>query len=294
MHAVEALAHLGGAGRQSHLRSLGVTQRELASAVTRGLVHRHAYGLYALTTCTPAHLAAAAVGGVLSCLDAAREHGLAVMVPDGRVHLRAARGTERTWPGTEVHRVGAPGQGRLDLVAALVTAAHCAPTAVVVALVDEALRERRCTVDQLVAASSARDLVWRHVLSLVDARAMSGLESLARVELVQAFAPRGITVESQVALDGIGRVDLLVDGWIITETDGFGFHADRTSYRRDRRRDAVAAANGYPHLRFTFESVVRMDGSVSGVVEDVWARGRPPRWRDLRRSGVDRNSARGS
>ena len=291
MDPVDALLRFHGAARCGQLRGLGVTQRSLTAAVATGRVLRPDVGLYAVGSCSPARLAAAAVGGVPSCADALEELAIAVLGRDARVHVRAARGTRREWPGAEVHRTGLPTGSRLEVVDALVSLAHCAPPAVAVGALDQALRERRCTWAQLLTAGGRRDPSWRRVLSLVDARAMSGLESLARVELVEGLAGRGVSVEVQVVLDGVGAVDLLVDGWIIVETDGFAFHADRDSYRRDRFRDAVAAASGYAHLRLTYETVVRRDGSVLLFVDQVLQRGRPPHWHSLRRGSADQDSA---
>jgi very-short-patch-repair endonuclease len=283
MDPLQALVALGGAARFVQLLAVGVTKHSLSAAVAAGTVQRVVPGLCALPTCSRARLAAAGVGGVLSCLDAAAEHGLTVLRPDTRVHVRAPRGSERSWPATEVHRIGPrrPG-GRLDLVAALVSASPALPCPSWSPLLDEAVRLGRCTRAELSAGGPGRDPVWRRVVDLADARAMSGLESLARVEIVEALRASGVLVETQVLLRGIGFVDLLVDGWIIVETDGFAFHADRTSYRRDRRRDAAAARSGYAHLRFTYEDVIAMRGEVAAAVLEVRERGRPPFWQSLR------------
>jgi very-short-patch-repair endonuclease len=170
----------------------------------------------------------------------------------------------------------------LGLVATLRSAARCAPLASAVALVDEALRTRRCTLADLLAAGTARDPRWREVLAAADARAASGIESLARVELVEALRSLGVSVEVQVGLRGVGTVDLLVDGWLVVELDGFAFHADRASYREDRRRNQVLTRHGYAWLRFTYEDVVRSRGELAEQVRQTWSRGRPPGFRGLR------------
>lgn len=280
-----ALTRLGGAARFVPLRRSGVPQRALEAAVGRGDVVRHGLGLYALPWCTPARLAAAGAGGVPSCADALEELRLPVVARTPERHVLVPRGTERSWPGAVVHRRGRPvARGRLDVVAALLSLARCAPAAVAVSAVDRALRERRCTLEDLLAVGGPRDAAWRGVLALADARAMSDLESLARVDLTLSIGRRGVPVEVQVPLDGVGSVDLLVDDWVIVETDGFAHHADRDSYRRDRHRDLVAAAHGYAHLRFTYEWVVPRDGLVVAAVEQVLLRGRAPHWCSLRRS----------
>ncbi|CAA9401714.1 MAG: hypothetical protein AVDCRST_MAG35-943, partial [uncultured Quadrisphaera sp.] len=127
-----------------------------------------------------------------------------------------------------------------------------------------------------------RDPRWRVVLAAADARAASGIESLARVELVEALRSLGLTVEVQVGLRGVGAVDLLVDGWLVVELDGFAFHADRASYREDRRRTQVLTRHGCAWLRSTYEDVVRSRGDLAGQVLQAWSRGRSPGFRSLR------------
>lgn len=283
MDPVSALSSLGGASRGAALLRAGVSRRALDAAVTADAVRRPAVGLYALAGCSREQVARAALDGVLSCLDAARAHGLAVLRPEPLVHVLVTRGSQRTWPGAVPHRLGLPPDGAaLDLVATLRSAARCAPLATAVSLVDEALRTRRCMLAELLASCAARDRTWRAVLQAADARAMSGLESLARIELVEAVRALGLTVEVQVGLRGVGRVDLLVDGWLVVEVDGFEFHADRNSYREDRRRDQVLSRHGYVRLRFSYEDVVRSGGHLGERVLETWARGRPPGFCSLR------------
>lgn len=286
-----ALHAHGGAARTAALRRAGVSSRPLRAAVTAGAVVQHAEGLYAVPGCAREQLARAALDGVLSCLDAARAHGLSVLGPDPRVHVLAARGSRRTWPGAVPHRLGPPGAASaravpvpvaLGLVATLRSAARCAPAAAAVSLVDEALRTHRCTRAQLLASCTGRDPLWRAVLGLSDPRAASGIESFARVELVEALRGLGLTVEVQVALRGVGTVDLLVDGWLVVELDGFAYHADRASYREDRRRNQVLSRHGHVWLRFTYEDVLRSRGDLAEQVLETWSRGRPPGFRSLR------------
>ena len=75
----------------------------------------------------------------------------------------------------------------------------------------------------------------------------------------------GLNVDVQVAFAGIGRVDLLVEGWVIVETDGAEFH-DGTVSMRDRRRDAAFASLGYTVLRFRYAQVVYEPLAVASAV----------------------------
>ena len=65
-------------------------------------------------------------------------------------------------------------------------------------------------------------------------------------------------VASQVFVDHVGWVDLVVDGWLVLELDGWEFHRDR--FREDRRRDAELSRQGYVVLRFTYADLMSRRG----------------------------------
>jgi len=79
-----------------------------------------------------------------------------------------------------------------------------------------------------------------------------GLETITRYLLRLA----GLRVETQVSIAGLGRVDLLVEGHLIVELDGWEFHGDEKAFEADRRRDTVAASGRYRVLRFTYRQVM--------------------------------------
>jgi very-short-patch-repair endonuclease len=70
----------------------------------------------------------------------------------------------------------------------------------------------------------------------------------------------------------VGRVDLLVDVWLVLEADGFEHHSNRASYREDRRRGNALAVLGYAVLRFSYEDIVHHEDVVAEVVARVLAR----------------------
>lgn len=122
-----------------------------------------------------------------------------------------------------------------------------------VAVVDSALHARRLgPADLATILESLPRAVRRRIRGRFDARAESGVESITRVLLRDA----GVHAEPQVVIPGIGRVDLLVDGWLIIEVDG-GQHADPAQMRKDRARDAAAIRLGYRTVRLTYADVVR-------------------------------------
>jgi very-short-patch-repair endonuclease len=54
----------------------------------------------------------------------------------------------------------------------------------------------------------------------------------------------------------VGFVDFLVEGCLVVEVDGFGFHSGRAEFRRDRARDRVMLRNGFPTLRIPADEVL--------------------------------------
>lgn len=110
----------------------------------------------------------------------------------------------------------------------------------------------------------------RRIARRFDGRAQSGLESIVRYLLQEA----GIMPELQVRIDGIGAVDLVVDGWLVIELDG-GTHADPASMRRDRARDAAGVLQGLRTLRFGYDAVMFGWPGVLLTIRTALAQGAP-------------------
>ena len=91
----------------------------------------------------------------------------------------------------------------------------------------------------------------REVLEWVDRGAESLLETLARTYFRQA----GIRVETQVHIDGVGSVDLLLEGKLIVELDG-RHHGDWAQVKKDQRRNNRSVVQGYAVLRYYYADVV--------------------------------------
>ena len=95
------------------------------------------------------------------------------------------------------------------------------------------------------------------------------LESVCRVLFAEAGLPAPLTQFEVRRLDGrlLGRVDF---AWLaqrlVVETDGYAFHADRRTYRADRRRTNVLVLDGWRVLRFSWEDVVHQPETVVAAV----------------------------
>jgi very-short-patch-repair endonuclease len=66
----------------------------------------------------------------------------------------------------------------------------------------------------------------------------------------------GCSFDVQVRIDGVGRVDFVVDGWLIIECDSEAHHAGWAERRRDLRRDQAAAARGFVTYRPIAEDIM--------------------------------------
>jgi Protein of unknown function (DUF559) len=108
----------------------------------------------------------------------------------------------------------------------------------------------------------------RPALDAVNGNAESGLESLSRYRLVGLVR----SIEVQVPMPGIGisgrdgRVDLLLDGWLVLELDGDQFHDPRV----DRHRDGILIRRGYRVLHLGYEQIVNdWDVTLAIIVESL-------------------------
>jgi very-short-patch-repair endonuclease len=75
------------------------------------------------------------------------------------------------------------------------------------------------------------------------------------VDAQHLFRTNGIAFEPQVFLPGIGRVDFLLNGFLIVEIDGFAFHSKRADMLRDRDRNNSSTVKGYAVLRYMPEHI---------------------------------------
>ncbi len=129
----------------------------------------------------------------------------------------------------------------------------CCPVQDAVVAIDSALHRRLTTVETIAALlPQTADARCRLALNLVDGRSRSPLETVARLALRAA----GLRVEPGVMVPMVGEVDLIVEGRVVVELDGFAYHSGRREFDEDRRRDRELALQGYTVLRFTARDVL--------------------------------------
>jgi very-short-patch-repair endonuclease len=187
-------------------------------------------------------------------------------------HVAVPRNRPTTSDDAVIHRTDTPGAGPVvPLFAALLTLLRCLPALEAAVVVDCAVRRRMARVESLRRQLRGPGSVEaRRVLGLVDGRSGSLIESVLRLALRQA----GLRVDCQVFIDGVGRVDLVVDGWLVIEVDGFAYHSERAQYRADRARANTLVLRGYVLLRFTYEDVMHGLPETVAAVLAVHSRGR--------------------
>lgn len=258
MDIAELAAHMapaGGVARASRLLASGARRSDLRRCCAKGQLIRVREGVYALPSADPLVREAAAHGGALACTSALRSHGVWVLDAPGlhvwlgaggRAHPHADCACVPHWDG------GRAEPGRVGIVRALVQLASCQGAEAFFVAFESAWRLRR--LDRAAREEVRRRLPagMRYLVDLARGDADSGLESLVRLRL----ALLGIAVRSQVRIDGVGRVDFVVDGRIILEIDGRENHEGAALRHRDLRRDAEAARRGYVTLRFDYALVV--------------------------------------
>lgn len=287
-HASDMVAQHNEQSRVATRRQLlarGFTPRSLASAVHAGRLVRVRRGHYAVTDVDDATQQAVRVGGVLTCVSAARRFGIWVAPgPSVHIHLRHEASRMRT-PQDRFTRLTRDDRGgcalhwfplvdgevtSMESVGPLSALAHlirCQTEHLAIAAIDSALYEGIVLASQLDAVFTSVPAKYRCYRQRVDARAMSGLETIVRLLILDS----GLLCSPQVHFRGIGDVDLLVEDCIVIETDGRVGHAGVPDTARDYDRDVALAALGFVVLRFNFRQVMFSPQVVLQAVHGVLA-----------------------
>ncbi len=271
----------GGVARWSELVGSPRDGAHLAAAVSAGTVLRVSRGTYALSGVDPAVVTAHVHRARLGCASAAHFLRLDVLTPPTTPHLSVPRSRGATPSAARDHHPARLhredlGAGRGDerwpvvtLPQALARMLLCQPADHALVTIDSALARGLVTPGDIRAALPARAPVHaRMTLARADGRAQSPIETIARLALRAA----GFQVEPAHHVDGVGYVDLLVEGCVVVELDGFAYHSRRGEYRTDRRRDRALVALGLTVLRFTYEDVVSAPGRLAADVRATLTR----------------------
>ena len=258
-----------GAVRIRDLELTRTQRRHVASLVRTGELIAHEHGVVSLPGAERAVVLARIHGGLLSCQAAMRYYGLPFAEGSEQVHLVVSDSGRFAAVGREVIHVdrsqGSASPTRFPVQAlpealARFLRCHLQDDSPLIAL-DAALHDERVTAEQirnlLRGPGSARALAR---LDRASERARSPLETLARMDLHAA----GLSFEDGVEIEGVGEVDLVIEGRVVVELDGYTYHCDEYQFGLDRWRDRRLVARGFLPLRFT-----RKDVYAHQVVPDV-------------------------
>ncbi|TQK18961.1 putative AbiEi antitoxin of type IV toxin-antitoxin system [Microbacterium sp. SLBN-154] len=257
------------------LEKRGLHKRMIRRLVSEGRLIRLRRGRYADPRSHPHVLDAGRAGGRLDCVSLLATLGVFVRERPG-LHIQFDRTASRIpvrRPEFTAHwRSGGELFDNLttDLIGALTQAVKCQSPRDAIATLDSAWHLGLVDEDQIAEVFSRLPRRYRALRRLLDRRMESGPETLVRLIL----RGLGCEVDVQVHISGVGRVDFVVDGWLIIECDSKAHHEGWDAQRRDRRRDLAAAALGYTTIRPLAEDVLYAYDATATALRAVILTGR--------------------
>lgn len=270
--------------RTAELRTAGWSKLDLRSAVASGTLIRVRQGQYVQAACPDACREAARLGGKLDCVSAVRAYGSFVL-DRHPVHVQLDPAASRVPPAGNAIRhwreTDAPRHAAIVTpVEALRQAVAClSDPYAIVSMVDSALHIGLIRLDQLSEVFADVPRRKRRLAFRLNKRAESGSESIVRMLLEEL----GCDVAVQVVFSAVGRVDLVVDGWLVVECDSREHHSSPEQQVRDRQRDRMLATLGYITLRLIAEEVFYNIDAVRAALRGVLRSRRPSSRAPLRR-----------
>ncbi len=279
--------------RRADLIDRGMTTHQITAAVRQRQLLRVRRGVYVRSD-TPVQVAAAIrVGGRLTCLSLLQMIGIFVH-SNTRLHVHVpsdlSRSRSRRPESAILHWGRDADSGHDHLVTvwdAIRQAVLCQHPRASVATFDSLLHHGLIAHADLVRLLDGLPRRYRALIALVDALAESGPETYMRLILRSL----GVRFECQVRIDGVGRVDFLVEGWLIIECDSKTFHEGWDKQVEDRAREVAAARLGYVTIRPIASDLLddraRVRADVAAVLEAFGRRLAPTRAPQLRRNGPE-------
>ncbi|WOQ69181.1 hypothetical protein RYJ27_10815 [Microbacterium limosum] len=233
------------------LKAQGLSQARIAAMVRGERLLRPRQGLYLSPASSASATTAAAAGGRLACTSLLAERGVFVL-DRGDVHVQVPPHTTRLrpTPGVRLHwaplrRTPPPRSLRVEVFDALLQATICQTPRAAIATLDSAVNLGLVDEEGLDELFRLVPRRRRGLRALVDGRCESGPETFVRL-LLRAL---GLSFECQVWIDGVGRVDFVVEGWLVIQCDSRAHHGGWQAQVADRRRDLALAARGYASIR---------------------------------------------
>lgn len=262
---VTVISRMGGIARGTQLQKVGMSRKRIAQEVSQGRIDRVRSGVFAVPRTDATIRAAAAHGGALTCGSALRLHGVWVLDDSDPHAWLGDNGRRHPHLGcscTDHHFQGRTRFGVVDVETALVHVFACAGDESFFAAFESAWRKRLLSKEARSRVRAALPASARWLVDIARADADSGLESLLRLRLHIL----GIRLDCQVVIDGVGKVDFVIDGLLILEADGKENHDGETMRHKDLVRDAAASRLGYETLRFDYAQIVHYWPTVQAAI----------------------------
>lgn len=275
--------HPGQVVTRAELTSSGLDSRDITRAVREGDLIRIRRDRY--MQASPGGIdRAVRVGGRLACVSLLALLGVFVLDSSRlHVHLEATMSRLRS-PDRSDRALSPAARARLRLhwwplkhegatlgvvgvADALAQAVRCQSVRCAVATVDSILHLGILSWHDVYEVFAGLPRKYRVILDVADGIAESGSETFMRLLLRQL----GVRYETQVSIPGVGRVDFVVDGWLIIECDSKAHHEGWEKQREDRRRDLAAAALGFTTLRPLAEDLFSHTDIVLAAVRGLLA-----------------------
>jgi hypothetical protein len=257
---IEVLARYDGVARAKHLAAAGVSDFQLKAAMASGVVSRVSRGVYALPGADALLVSIRSLPAEAACVTAAHFQGLWVLDAPARPHVALTH--SRRYEGFVCHRSAAPP----TLMDSVVQSLRCLPDLDGLVIAESAVVLKGLPLSGLRRRLEGRnDVRERRIVAGIVPQSQSIIECMARFLLRRA----GFHVESQVNIPGMGHLDLMVDGRLGIETDGAGFHMDKTSFAEDRRRWNVTTRLGIPTLVVSYPLLKNRPEEFIAMVHDT-------------------------
>lgn len=270
---------------RAELIGLGATSRSLTAAVRGGALRRPRRDHYCLPSLDADGRSAVRIGGRLTCVSALRSYGVFAVEPRApHVHLSRAASRLRA-PAEKRQRLTKENRGgavlhwqplivstagddhRVGLLDALAHVVRCQQSSLAIASIDNAWHLGLIDEDAIAELFARLPQCYAWMRSRLNPLAEAGQETVLRL-IVEGL---GLRYEIQVHLDGLGRVDIVVEDVLVLEADSRAHHDGWSLHVRDRERDLQAARLGYASLRPAYQHTMEQPELVSAAIERLVA-----------------------
>lgn len=245
----------GGTLQTSELVRCGYSRVQIQAAIKNGAITVLRQGVVGTESADAEQRVAVLANGLITCISAAQELGLWTIKDPEQLHLWTLHSRQ---PASTIKHRGdlvrphRPGN-YVSILDCVLHAIRCRPRLEALVIAESAVRRGVVSKAELLELlPGKRNGIRRAVVLGIGDDADSPLEIIAR----DLFRAVGLRVETQVPIPGLGRVDIVVEGRIIIELDGFDFHSDRAAFKKDRKRNNAGMLSGFPTLRYVYEDLV--------------------------------------